>query len=142
MEKISGFLCTVHMSISFSQMPTKRCLYTGFRSRRLRVQSARMRSVLNPIDTDCLAFNYYRSKLHSQTNQLCYSILLTTSTSLAKIQLGLGQLRRSAALGWWVQPNSKSLLNQKLLKNSRPFVPSLGGKLRPKRTKGTNRQPY
>ena len=45
-----------------------------------------------------VAFNYYISKLHSQPNQPCDLILLTTSTSLATVRLELGLLRRSATL--------------------------------------------
>ena len=39
------------------------------------------------IETDWLAFNYHRSKLHWLPNQLCYFLLLTMSTSLATVQL-------------------------------------------------------
>ena len=89
---------------------------TGFRSQSSRAWSTWMLSGLNPVDTDWSAFNYYRSKLHSQPNQLCYSILLTKSTSLAAVLLEQGQLRWSAVLaasqqtfntgGWghsWIQ---------------------------------------
>ena len=51
-----------------------------------------------------VAFNYYRFKLHSQSDQLCCFILLMTSASQATVQLiSRAPLSRSAALPVHVQ---------------------------------------
>ena len=71
----------------------------GFRSQSSRAQSARVLSGLNPVDTNWSAFNFYRSQLHSQPNQYCHFLFLTTSASLATVQVtGWTRFCPSAAL--------------------------------------------
>ena len=61
-----------------------------FRPQSSRMRSTRVLSGLNSTDIDWSAFNYYRSKLHSQPNQPHYSILLKNFASLATVWLQLG----------------------------------------------------
>ena len=125
----------------------------GFRSRSSKARSTRVLSGLISTDTDWSAFNYYRSKLHSQPNQPRYLILLTMSVSLVMVRFQLYPHRWSTALyscklvnaqckQLGIQLYSKSLLSQKLLKNPVPSAASLGGKLPNWRLGTPNRVPY
>ena len=81
-----------------------------------------------------VAFNYYISTLHSQPNQPCDLILLTTSASLAMVRLELGLLRRSATLAAsWRTLNTGAIFKDPAQPNvaeeSSAFVTLLGGEL-------------
>ena len=60
----------------------------GLRSRSSRVRNAQVLNGLNSVDTDCLAFNYYRSKTVLYSNQLIANkplqfVFLAMSASVA-----------------------------------------------------------
>ena len=97
---------------------------TGLRSQSSSVRSAQVLSDLYSVDPGWSAFNYYRSKLHSHPNQLCYSILdnvIVSSNSPVRARPAPSKLCVSCKLvnaqhrRMGPQPNSKSLLNQNLL---------------------------
>lgn len=100
-------------------------------------QSAQVLSDLNPIDTDWSPFNFYRSKLHLQPNQLHCSPLLTTSICVSSNgsanELGITLLKlcivctcANARHRWGSILYLKILLTHKLVWNLVPSVALVG----------------